>query len=277
MAFKDETVVVNVKDIDHGQILYTDNAGEEHTYYPCHSIWIEVQTLEVLTSLGNFKEEGKAPPLMTGVRGTVALKDWSISVVGDPKSKVQRLTISLDAGDWKPPPPEPSEHDLSMTSNELGGAMLGFNRADWEIGNDDEWWISCYLPEAFIDALVADIRNSQMDSMKLCLKLRGIYTTDPFSYRGDLFIRPDRKDNTIAIPDMATGFVRSINFTSSPRDLRKPEPAEPVEPEYEDTPPNPDPVAIAIASLGARVEQMRNTFKWIGSFIVLALIFAAGK
>jgi hypothetical protein len=76
---------------------------------------------------------------------------------------------------------------------------------------------------------------------------------------------------------MATGFVRSINFTSSPRDLRKPEPAEPVEPEYEATPPNPDPVAVAIASLGAQVGQMRNTFKWIGSFIVLALIFAAGK
>ncbi|WP_090142313.1 hypothetical protein [Limnohabitans sp. DM1] len=187
------------------------------------------------------------------------------------------MTISLDAGDWKPQSLEPTEHELLTLSNELGSAMLGFNRADWEIGVDDEWWITCYLPKAFIDALVADIRNSHIYSMRLGLKLQGLYTTDPFSYRGDLFIRPDRKDNTIAIPDMATGFVRSINFTSTPRDLRKPEPAEPVEPEYEDTPPNPDPMAVAIASLGAQVEQMRNTFKWIASFIVLALIFAAGK
>jgi hypothetical protein len=277
MAFRDEKVIIDVKDIDRGEILYTDNAGEEHTYYPCHDIWIEVEMLEVLTSLGNIKEESKEPSLVTGVRGTVALNDWSISVVGDPRSKVRRLTISLDAGDWKPQSPETTDHDLSMLSNELGGAMLGFNRADWEIGSDDEWWISCYLPKTFIDALVADIRNNKIDSMKLRLKLRGIYTTDPFSCRGDLFIRPDRKDNTITIPDMATGFVRSINFTSTPHDLRKPELADPVESEYEDTPPTPDPVAAAIASLGVQVEQMRNTFKWIGSFIVLALIFAAGR
>lgn len=279
MTYREEKMIVNVKDSDHGKILYTDNAGEEHTYYPCNNIWIEAQTLEVLTSLGSFKEDGKEPQLVTGVRGTVVLKDWSISVVGDERSKVRHLTISLDAGDWKPQSPETTEHDLSMLSNELGGAMLGFNRADWEIGSDDEWWISCHLPQAFIDALVADIRNSHIYSMRLGLKLQGLYTTDPFSYRGDLFIRPDRKDNTISIPDMATGFVRSIHFASTPRDLRKPEPAEPVEPEYEDTPPapTPDPVAAAIASLGARVEQMRNTFKWIGSFIVLALIFAAGK
>lgn len=285
MAFGDEKVFVNVKDIDHGEILYTDKAGVEHTYYPCRSIWLEVQTLEVLTILGDCKEEGQEPQLVTRVCGTVALEDRSISVVGDPKSKVGRLTISFDAGDWKPKPAEPTEDDLLMLSSKLGGAMLGFNRADWEIGSDDDWWISCYLPKAFIDALVADIRNGQIDGMKLSLALRGLYTTEhswaPVSSRGDLFIRPDRKDNTIAIPDMATGHVRSIHFSSAPCDLRKPEPVEPVEPEYEDTPPAPapvpDPVAVAITALGARVEQMRSTLKWIGGFIVLALLFVAGR
>jgi hypothetical protein len=119
--------------------------------------------------------------------------------------------------------------------------------------------------------------------MKLSLTLRGLYTTEhswaPVSSRGDLFIRPNRKDNTIAIPDMATGHVRSIHFTSAPHDLRKPEPVEPVEPEYEDSPPAPVPdlVAVAIATLGAQVEQIRSTLKWIGGFIVLALLFVAGR
>ena len=282
MAFGDEKVVVNVKDIDHGEILYTDNAGVEHTYYPCRSIWIEVQTLEVLTILGDPKEEGQEPPLVTRVRGTVALEDRSISVVGDPKSKVHRLTISFQAGDWRPKPVKPTV-DGWIPHSELGGAMLGFNRADWEIGNDDNWWISCYLPTAFIDALVADIRNGQIHGMKLSLSLWGLYTTEdswaPVSSRGDLFIRPDRKENTIAFPNMATGHVSSIHFTSTPRDLRKPEPLKSVEPEYEDTPPAPalDPVAVAIAAHGARVEQMRSTLKWIGGFIVLALLFVAGR
>lgn len=285
MAFGDEKVVVNVKDIDHGGILYTDNAGVEHAYSPCRSIGIEVQTLEVLTVLDDPKEEGQEPPLVTRVGGTVALEDSSISVVGDPKSKVHRLTISFEAGDWRPKPVKPP-FDGWIPSSELGGAMLGFNRANWEVGIDDNWWISCYLPKAFIDALVADIRNGQIDGMKLSLSLRGLYTTEhfwgPVSFRGDLFIRPDRKDNTIAFPDMATGHVGSIHFTSAPRDLRKPEPVEPlepVEPEYEDTPPAPalDPVAVAIAAHGARVEQMRSTLKWIGGFIVLALLFVAGR
>lgn len=283
MAFGDEKVVVNVKDIDRGEILYTDKAGVEHTYYPCRSIRLAVQTLEILTDLGDRNVEGQEPPRATRVCGTVALEDRGISVVGDQKSKAHRLTISFGAGDWKPEPVEPTEDDLPMLSSELGGAMLGFNRADWEIGNDDDWWISCYLPKVFIDALVADIRNGQIDGMNLSLALRGLYTTEhswaPVSSRGDLFIRPDRTDNTITIPDMAIGHVTSIHFTSAPRDLRKPEPAAREEPEYEDTPPPPapDPVVVAIAALGIRVEQLRSTLKWIGAFIVLALLFVAGR
>ena len=136
---------------------------------------------------------------------------------------------------------------------------------------------------AFGDEKVV-VNVKDIDGMKLGLSLRGLYTTEhswtPVSSRGDLFIRPDRKENTIAFPNMATGHVSSIHFTSTPRDLRKPEPLEPVEPEYEGTPPAAPalhPVAVAIADLGARVEQMRSTLKWMGGFIVLALLFVAGR
>lgn len=142
MGYGDEKVIVDVKDINNGEILYTDKDGKETTYYPCRSIWLEVQTLEVLTVLGDPKD-GAEPPLVTRVRGTAALEDQSISVVGDPQSKVHTLTISFDAGDWTPKPVEPKEGEFPSFHGELGGAMLGFNRADWEIGNDDDWWISC--------------------------------------------------------------------------------------------------------------------------------------
>jgi hypothetical protein len=285
MAYGDEKVIVDVKDVEHGEILYTDKEGKEHTYYPCRNIWLEVQTLEILTVLGDPKEEGKEPPLVTRVRGTAALEDRSISVVGDPKSKVRKLTISFEAGEWRPKPEEPKEGDFPSLSSHLGGAMLGFNRADWEIGNDDDWWISCYLPKTFIDALVLDVRSSQLDAMRLRLQLRSLYTTEhswvPVSSRGDLFIRPDRSDNSLAIPDMAQGYVDSVHFSSVPRDLRKPDPMDPIEPEYQDEPPAPapapDPVATAIAALAARVEATRSTIKWVGGFIVVALLFVAGR
>ena len=62
---------------------------------------------------------------------------------------------------------------------------------------------------------------------------------------------------------MATGHARSVHFISAPRNLRKPEPLEQVEPEYEDMlqAPAPDPVGITIAALGDRVEQMAITLK----------------
>lgn len=283
MAYGDEKVIVDVKDVEHGDILYTDKEGKESTYYPCRNIWLEVQTLEVLTVLADPRPDDKEPNLVTRVRGTAALEDRSISVVGDPASKVRKLTISFEAGDWRPKEEEPKEGDFPSLTTHLGGAMLGFNRADWEIGNDDDWWISCYLPKPFIDALVFDIRRGQLDAMRLCLQLRSLYTTEhswaPVSSRGDLFIRPDRSDNSLAIPDIAQGYVDAVHFSSAPRDLRKPEPVEPIEREDEDAPPAPapDPVATAIAALAARVEATRSTIKWVGGFIVVALLFVAGR
>lgn len=280
MAYGDAKVIVDVKDIEHGKILYTDEEGKEHIYYPCRGISLEVQTLEVLTVLGDSKD-GNERLLVTSVHGTVVLEDRSISVVGDPKSKVRRLKVSFGAGDWRPKEDEPKDEDFSSLTSPLGGAKLSFFRGDWEIGTDDDWWISCYLPKSFIDALVSDIRSGQIDVMRMRLSLRSLYTTEPswapVSSRGDLFIRPNRHDNSLAIPDMAQGYVDAIHFASAPRDLRKPELAEPIDPEDKDALPAPasDPVAMAITVLAARVEATRSTIKWVGGFIVVALVFVA--
>ncbi len=285
MAYGDPEVAVDVKDSEHGEILYTDADGKQHTYYPNRSIWLEVQTLEVLTVLAESRQEGAEPQLMTRVRGTAVLEDRSISVVGDPDSRVGQLTINLSAVEW-PLEPEEQEPGISRSAyGQLGRAVLGFNRADWEIGNSDEWWIECYLPKPFIEAMVADIRSGQMHGMQLSLALRGLYTTEhslaPVSSRGHLFIRPDKRDNTINRPELATGDVRAIHFASASRDLRKPEPQEPEEdflPEAEEaattTAPE-DPVAAAVALLGARLEKMRGTVKWVGGLIVVALLLVA--
>jgi hypothetical protein len=98
--------------------------------------------------------------------------------------------------------------------------------------------------------------------------------------RGDLFIRPNRGDNTIASPDVASGYVRSINFTTEKVDLRKPVPIK-AEPTYEDEQPSPvtpiDPVANAIGSLSTRIENLRGTIKWVGGLVVVALFMLLMK
>uniref|UniRef100_UPI003F7A0022 hypothetical protein n=1 Tax=Chromobacterium amazonense TaxID=1382803 RepID=UPI003F7A0022 len=101
----------------------------------------------------------------------------------------------------------------------------------------------------------------------------------PVPSRGHLFIRPDRPDNTIENPEMATGYVCAIHFASASLDLRRPEQPEPEETfatkeEVQAAPPE-DPVATAVAVLGARVEQMRGTVKWVGGLIAVALLLVA--
>ena len=285
MAYGNTKVVVDVKEVVQGEILYTNADGKEQTYYPTHSIWLEVQTLEVLTILGDPEEEGAQPPLVIRVNGTATLEDYSICVVGDPGSEVRTLSISFFARDWRPKREELKPGIFPSLDSKLGDAMLGFSRADWEIGNSDDWWIACYLPKSFIDALVVDVRSGQIHGMKLGLSLRDLYTNvhslAPVSARGNLFLRPNKRDNTIEMPEMATGYVRSIHFASANLNLQKPQP-----PEHEDTFATEDeaqatsqehPVALSVTILGAHVEQMRRTLRWVGSLIVAVLLLVALK
>lgn len=284
MAHGDPKVVVDVKEAEHGEIVYTDQDGKARTYYPAHTIWMSVQALELLTVLNELKEEGGEPNLVTRVRGTALLEDRSISVVGDPKSKTRTLSITLEASDWRPKREEQAPGLLAAAIGDVGGAALGFSRADWEIGNSDDWWCSCYLPKLFIEALVAEIRSGQLNDLKVSIQLRRLYTTEhpmaPVSSRGDLLIRPDLKDNTLSNPDSPFGWTRSVVFSSNSRDLRKPEPTEPSYAEDVASDPPPiveDQVATAVAILAARVELVRGTLKWLGGLIVAALLIIAFK
>jgi hypothetical protein len=259
MAYGDPKIAVDVKEAEHGKIVYTDADGKTRTYYPAHTIWMSVQTLEVLTVLNELKEEGGEPNLVTRVRGTALLEERSISVVGDAQSNTRTLSITLEASDWRPKREEHAAGLLASSVGDVGGAALGFNRADWEIGNSDDWWCSCYLPKPLIEALVTEIRSGQLNDLKVSMQLRRLYTTvhpmAPVSSRGDLFIRPDLKDNTLNNPDSPFGWTRSVVFSSNSRDLRKPETPEPAEEACsEDVAPEPPPGYEPVFKIGKRIE-----------------------
>lgn len=285
MAYGDEKVVVDVRDGERAQIIYKDGEGKEHTYYPARYAYFVVEDLQTMVALNEPSEGQKEPVIVRRIRGTARPEDRGLSVVGDPKSNTRTLYMSFEASDWRPKrDPVPDDELGTAWDRFLGGAMLGFNRSDWEIGNDDEWWSSCYLPAPYVEQLEAAILAGQLTSVRVGLVLRGLYSDEgdwaPVSSRGNLFIRPDRRDNSINNPDMANGFVSSIVFTTTKADLRKPPEPEPVEPNDDEpvTLPVPvDPVATAIAALAARVEATRSTIKWVGGFIVVALLFVAGR
>jgi len=168
----------------------------------------------------------------------------------------------------------------------LGRADLGFTRRDWEIGNDDEWSISCALPQTFIDVLIVEVRRKQIHGMMLRLTLKHLYSTvhdmAPPSMRSELFLRPDMRNNSIETPTVALGYVASIMFTADKCDFRVPEiPApeeseepvlvEPIQPPLEQV----DQTAMAIAMLVGRIDLIRGTVKWVGGLIFIGLLLIA--
>lgn len=286
MGYGDEKVIVDVRDSERAQIIYKDGEGKEHTYYPARYTYFVVEDLQTLVVLAEPPEGQTESVIVRRIRGTARLEDHGLSVVGDPKSKTRTVSMSFEASAWRPKrDPIPDDEFGTAWNRFVGGAMLGFNRHDWEIGNDDEWWSACYLPKPFVEQIEAAILSGQLTSVRVGLALRGLYSDEgdwaPVSARSNLFIRPDRRDNSINSPDMANGFVSSIVFTTTKADLRKPPELEPVEPTNDDEPATlqvtVDPVATAITALAARVEATRSTIKWVGGFIVVALLFVAGR
>lgn len=279
-----EAGTADIKRGERGEIEFTAGDGTTHTYYPSNVIWLDVLELEIITGLADPKDD-QEPLIYTRLRGKARLHDDSIAVIGDPATKVRELSITLEAGDWKPKVEQPDEEGtlslLSLRSHK-GTAMLSFNRADWEIGTDDEWWSACYLPRTFIDSLAAGLLSGELQSLSLSMSLRGLYTTEhplaPVSSRGDLYLKP--VDGRIT--DMAQGYLWNIAFTSAPRNFRKTQPVEfnyaldderHAEPSVQPA----DQVANAIAGLSARVDGLRTTLKWVGGLIVVALLFLSGR
>ena len=286
MAFLDEKVIVDVREIEGAQIIYKDGEGKEHKYYPAKYAYFVVEDLQTLVELKGPPEGQTEPVIVRRIRGNARLEDRSLSVVGNSESKSRTLVMSFEASDWRPKFESVTDDELDTTfACILGGAMLSFTPYDWEIGDDDEWWAVCSLPKPFVEQLEAAIVSGQLTSVRVGLELRGLYSDEGYwasvSAQRNLFIRPNRKDNDIGFPDSATGFVSSIWFTTTRVALRRPPEPEPVEPAGDFEPPPPsalvDPVSAAIATLATRVEATRSTIKWVGGLIVVALLFVAAR
>jgi hypothetical protein len=89
------------------------------------------------------------------------------------------------------------------------------------------------------------------------------------------------KDNTIKHPPMAHGLVTMLVMQAPEVSIDKPE----IDPEempehWGSNEPQATPAsrtASAIDALSARVEAMRGTLKWVGGFLVVALLYAVHR
>lgn len=288
----EESVKVNVKSEGDGRLVIEGADGKEVTYYlePIRTMVLEVETLEVVQGGDNYGLSTDEPwqPLKVSLRlqGKAVLEDDSISVIGEPQNRSRSLTIGFKelSGEWL-------TRLLTLASKNGGdskflGVTLGFTRRDWEIGNQDSWWVECGLAPEVMQVLTSAISSKSIRGLRVGLRLFDIYTDDnwaPPSMRVTWFLRPNRRDNTIGLPEMAHGELTSFTLTLDEADLRKHE-SDKVEEEHElvgdsGMPPMqpPDFEGQAILALAANVERLRGTLKWVGGLVAFFLMVMAFK
>ncbi|WP_172222918.1 hypothetical protein [Caenimonas soli] len=286
MGYGDKKVVIEMTELEDGAIEHTGPDGLKRTYYPGRQIWLDLQDLQVWQHLRQHQKESEegVPNLVTQVRGEARLEDYDLSIIGELTNKTRSVRVAIEVGDVSPALKEVDSVLGGLLFNKpMGVAQLGFSRADWEIGNSDEWWLSCYVTEATLRALSDAVATGALQSLKLGLRLKDLYTTEhpmaPISGKANLFLRPNRSDNTIECPECATGYIMHLSMSLARVDMRPTEVKEDDEDqehmELREVPL--DPVAVAVAGLTASVGALRHTIKWVGGIAAVCLVILALK
>ena len=156
---------------------------------------------------------GKRGPYISGWAKLEKQRE-TLSIIGDSANRARNISLSL----------RPVELELHKTSAGRNAAtvVLGFNKADPEIGDTDDWWVELYVPTATFTALVTSIRSGLLASLSIGLQFsEQIYTVHqyaPPSMPIDWFLRPDKGKGgwDSPEPELAYGYGATITMSEKP-------------------------------------------------------------
>ena len=281
-----DKVVINLREgAKDGELFETRPDGKEHSYYPrTFGVNFVVTQLRVSQAFNYRNETDQGPSLMQRfVDGSAWLSDdYGLSVIGEPQNKTKKVDLQFRTDD-RPNLLTKQQGDIDMgLGGAHGRASLGFNRADWEIKNSDQWYLSLYLNSASLEPLIDAVLSGAVKQANLRVRLRRLYSDDPPYMPIDdsnLYLRPNAQDNTIDMPECADGFLEGLRLDYATVDVRPPVEPEAVEPAEQPNAPDPvvDPMLPVMQQLSVRIEGLRGTVKWVGGLIVVCLVIIALK
>ncbi|KWT97720.1 MULTISPECIES: hypothetical protein [unclassified Variovorax] len=263
------------------KIEVTFEDGKKRSYYPGWQVILDVHSVQEAMQIQDETDEGvQAKRYITG---TAVLQDRDISIIGEPDKK----TRTLELGIWDREVPLRDDGEQPAFSAPAGFANIGFNRADWENGTKDQWYVALYLPKAAFEPLIAAIAEGKVASIIVVLRLK-VFTTHhpmaPGARNENLFLRPADPGDTLDWPKHANGYVNSIITKNTLHAIAPPPEPDPYASEDEPNTEIPasapipaDPVAAAVVALSANVEKLRTSLKWGAGLIFVALLFLVGK
>lgn len=272
---------IQIVENEHKEIEVTFEDGNKRNYYPGWQVVLDVHTVQEAMQIQNAGDEGVQAE--RHITGTAVLQDRDISIIGEPEKKTRTLELSI----WDREIALQDDGEQPRFSAPAGFANIGFNRADWEFGTKDKWYVALYLPKAAFEPLIAAIAEGKVAAMTLVLRLK-VFTTHhpmaPAARDENLFLRPADPGDTLDWPKHANGYVNTI-ITKSTLQVIAP-PSEPDPYASEDDPntgppaagPIPaDPVAAAVLALNASVEKLGTSLKWGAGLILVAVLFLIVK
>jgi hypothetical protein len=257
-------------------VVWTDPEGKRHDYEREAIRTLELRVLDLQICTGTVTYSNSDPidvPFGTHIRGKACLADRSIEIIGAPGTRDSKMVIDFGAltDDRKAWVFEKADEGI------IRQAALGYIKANWEIGNDSEWFVSLFIPSSQMDELLDAILNNRIANMTACISSPDLYVDDPYappSAKIGWFVCPDEYGSA-----MISGRVHSINYNSVTLDLRPTAPSEPDSTEEQDEYFKPateqDKVVPAIDRLTEKVGKLTTYIGWL-VFIVFVIGFMLG-
>ena len=275
MSFSEKRIAVEIIERENLALEHAGFDGVKRMYHPARSMWLRLQQLQVVQQLVEPAGGAAQPALCTSLHGVAHLDDQDLSVIGDAGQATRTLTVSFSAREISKADQEglralQDELGISFSDVALGTARLGFNRANDETGEPDQWWLGCHIPEFSFQSLSKAIADGQLDALELGLALRHLYTAEGgmvnAARQPHLFLRPQKSDSTIEWPEIATGYVTHLRMNLTMARLH-----DPGERRSEDNDATKNPVANAVNALAVSISKLQTTVKWIGILITVLL------
>lgn len=203
-------------DIRNVQTLPNGQMGVEGEKYPfiqigaIHTIHFEVNSLSFVDGYGGL---GSDIVFASRAEGVALAENDKFKIAGDPERRSKELKLGI------------------ATSNERKWeASLGFYKADWEIGDEDTWFLELYLPtEAFATLREAHFAGNA-NRLRISIGEHNLWTEDVNRYatpRDSIswYFLPG-SNGSISLPEMGKGKITNLSWT---RDSHKQETQEPFE------------------------------------------------
>lgn len=285
MTYGEEKVFIKLRDGEKDGALIENREGKENTYYTKQfaTHW-NCEKLQVHQGFAYREEGDKNPPkTITYVTGIARLSsDHDVSVIGEPQNTTTTVELSFrpdNSPDLLNKSENETEESRYRLSRSYGRAFMGFNRGDREIRSNDQWWLECHLHSTALQHLINAISAGTLSKASFSVRLNNLYTDEPtyvpYSREAHLFLRPDKRDNTINAPEVAFGWLEGLGLSLRTVEIA---PTFEIEPDHEqDTheadvaDSEPQPTIQASQLVADRIDALRQTVKWAGGLIALSL------